>query len=87
MEWFGGGFEHIHLDGLHRLCFPVYHAAHSFCRFPAENGLTAIRTDSRRNCFDTHWFAIDVKDFTDEFLPCLSFSADMTAKHCYLRRE
>ena len=60
---------------------------HALRCFPAEDGFTTIRADNCRNCFDTNWFAIDVKDFAHKLLACLSFATNMAAKHDQLRLE
>lgn len=77
--------EHVHLNRLDWLRFPVHHAPNSLGRVAAEYRLTAVEADRRGNLFNSHGLAVDIEDLADEFLTALSFSAHMTVKHGYLR--
>jgi hypothetical protein len=77
--------EHVHLNRLDGLRFPMYDAPNSLGRVVAEHRFTTVEAHRRRNLFNSHGLAVDIEDFADEFLTALSFPAHMTAKQGYLR--
>jgi hypothetical protein len=63
--------EHIHLNGLDRVRFPVNHAPDSLCRVAAEDRFAAVEVDCRENLLNPNGLTFDIKNLVDQFLTVL----------------
>jgi hypothetical protein len=63
------------------------HPSNPFGCFAAKNQLAALSAYGCGNIFDSHGFAINIKNLADELLPRFGPPAHVTSEHGYLRRE